>query len=87
MQSINRFLYGPTPEERVRQWQSKLRQEQRVLDREMRQVRPLRLPLRSGIDWGTVGHRNEQGEADGEAAGSEGGCEVCTDTGKGGRAQ
>ncbi|EPT03778.1 hypothetical protein FOMPIDRAFT_1115393 [Fomitopsis schrenkii] len=38
MQSINRFLYGPTPEERVRQWQSKLRQEQRVLDREMRQL-------------------------------------------------
>ncbi|KAI0732920.1 vacuolar sorting protein Vps24 [Fomitopsis betulina] len=38
MQSINRFIYGPTPEERVRQWQSKLRQEQRVLDREMRQL-------------------------------------------------
>ncbi|KZT12465.1 vacuolar sorting protein VPS24 [Laetiporus sulphureus 93-53] len=38
MQSINRFLYGPTPEERVRQWQTKLRQEQRVLDREIRQL-------------------------------------------------
>ncbi|KZT74374.1 vacuolar sorting protein Vps24 [Daedalea quercina L-15889] len=38
MQTINRFLYGPTPEERVRQWQAKLRQEQRVLDREMRQL-------------------------------------------------
>ncbi|TFY68704.1 hypothetical protein EVJ58_g854 [Rhodofomes roseus] len=38
MQTINRFLYGPTPEERVRQWQTKLRQEQRVLDREMRQL-------------------------------------------------
>ncbi|KAH9951599.1 vacuolar sorting protein Vps24 [Amylocystis lapponica] len=38
MQSINRFLYGPTAEERVRAWQGKLRQEQRVLDREMRQL-------------------------------------------------
>ncbi|PCH41043.1 vacuolar sorting protein VPS24 [Wolfiporia cocos MD-104 SS10] len=38
MQTINRFLYGPTAEERVRQWQAKLRQEQRVLDREMRQL-------------------------------------------------
>jgi charged multivesicular body protein 3 len=38
MQTINRFLYGPTPEERVRAWQGKLRQESRVLDREMRQV-------------------------------------------------
>ncbi|KAH9844294.1 vacuolar sorting protein Vps24 [Rhodofomes roseus] len=38
MQTINRLLYGPTPEERVRQWQTKLRQEQRVLDREMRQL-------------------------------------------------
>ena len=39
MQSINRFLYGPTAEEKVRAWQSKLRSEQRALDREMRQVR------------------------------------------------
>ena len=38
MQTINRFLYGPTSEERVRAWQGKLRQESRVLDREMRQV-------------------------------------------------
>ena len=38
MQSINRFLYGPTPEEKVRAWQSKIRAEQRQLDREMRQV-------------------------------------------------
>ncbi|KAF8351409.1 vacuolar sorting protein Vps24 [Amanita rubescens] len=38
MQSINRFLYGPTPEERVRAWQGKLRAESRQLDREMRQV-------------------------------------------------
>ena len=38
MQSINRFLYGPTPEEKVRLWQGKLRAESRQLDREMRQV-------------------------------------------------
>jgi len=38
MQSINRFLYGPTPEERVRAWQGKLRAESRQLDREMRQL-------------------------------------------------
>ncbi|PFH52771.1 hypothetical protein AMATHDRAFT_56204 [Amanita thiersii Skay4041] len=38
MQSINRFLYGPTPEERVRAWQAKLRSESRQLDREMRQL-------------------------------------------------
>ena len=38
MQSINRFLYGPTPEEKVRAWQGRLRAESRQLDREMRQV-------------------------------------------------
>ncbi|KZT20352.1 vacuolar sorting protein VPS24 [Neolentinus lepideus HHB14362 ss-1] len=38
MQSINRFLYGPTPEEKVRAWQAKLRAEIRLLDREMRQL-------------------------------------------------
>ncbi|KIK95584.1 hypothetical protein PAXRUDRAFT_826857, partial [Paxillus rubicundulus Ve08.2h10] len=38
MQSINRFLYGPTPEEKVRLWQGKLRAESRQLDREMRQL-------------------------------------------------
>ncbi|KAJ7908307.1 vacuolar sorting protein Vps24 [Mycena leptocephala] len=38
MQSINRFLYGPTPEEKVRQWQLKLRTESRHLEREMRQL-------------------------------------------------
>ncbi|KIK68093.1 hypothetical protein GYMLUDRAFT_36922 [Collybiopsis luxurians FD-317 M1] len=38
MQTINRFLYGPTPEERVRAWQAKLRQETRKLDRDMRQL-------------------------------------------------
>ncbi|KAF9006957.1 vacuolar sorting protein VPS24 [Cyathus striatus] len=38
MQTINRFLYGPTPEEKIRAWQSKLRAETRILDREMRQL-------------------------------------------------
>ncbi|KAJ7095440.1 vacuolar sorting protein VPS24 [Mycena belliarum] len=38
MQSINRFLYGPTPEEKVRAWQIKLRTESRLLDREMREL-------------------------------------------------
>ncbi|KAI1795218.1 vacuolar sorting protein Vps24 [Ganoderma leucocontextum] len=38
MQTINRFLYGPTAEEKVRAWQAKLRSEQRVLEREMRQL-------------------------------------------------
>ncbi|OJA19006.1 hypothetical protein AZE42_00346 [Rhizopogon vesiculosus] len=38
MQTINRFLYGPTPEERVRAWQGKLRAETRQLDKEMRQL-------------------------------------------------
>ncbi|EAU84830.1 vacuolar sorting protein Vps24 [Coprinopsis cinerea okayama7 len=38
MQAINRFLYGPTPEEKVRAWQAKLRAESRQLDREMRQL-------------------------------------------------
>ena len=52
MQSINRFLYGPTPEDRVREWQAKLRRESRVLDREMRQVRLLTASVRnSGIDY------------------------------------
>jgi charged multivesicular body protein 3 len=47
MHSINRFLYGPTPEEKVRAWQTKLRAESRQLDREMRQVGILRrfLPI------------------------------------------
>ena len=39
MDSINRFIWGPTPEQRVREWQAKLRAESRKLDREMHQVR------------------------------------------------
>ncbi|BGP31865.1 Vacuolar protein-sorting-associated protein 24 [Rhodotorula toruloides] len=35
MQSINRFLWGPTPQEKVRKWQGQLKKEQRMLDREI----------------------------------------------------
>ncbi|KAL1740267.1 Snf7 family, partial [Schizophyllum fasciatum] len=38
MDSINRLLWGPTPEQRVRDWQAKLRAESRKLDREMHQL-------------------------------------------------
>ncbi|EJT47505.1 hypothetical protein A1Q1_03617 [Trichosporon asahii var. asahii CBS 2479] len=38
MKSINRFFYGPTPEERVREWRQKLRGEERKLDREIRNL-------------------------------------------------
>lgn len=50
MQSINRFLYGPTPDERVRAWQAKLRGESRQLDREMRQVRDQLCPFQNSKD-------------------------------------
>lgn len=33
--SINRWINGPTPEEKVRTWQQRLKQESRQLDREM----------------------------------------------------
>jgi charged multivesicular body protein 3 len=38
MKSINRWMYGPTAEERVREWQGKLRTETRKLDREIMNV-------------------------------------------------
>ncbi|MBW0511858.1 hypothetical protein O181_051573 [Austropuccinia psidii MF-1] len=38
MEAVNRFLYGPTPEERVRKWQAKIRTEERQLDREIRAI-------------------------------------------------
>lgn len=38
MQSVNRFLFGPTPEERVKKWQQQLKTESRALDREIRQL-------------------------------------------------
>ena len=36
MESVKRFVYGPTPQERVKEWQSQIRKEQRLLDREIR---------------------------------------------------
>lgn len=38
MQSINRLLYGPPLEERVKDWQRQLQKESRQLDREIRQL-------------------------------------------------
>lgn len=38
LKSINTFIFGLSPEERVRKWQSNLRREQRGLDREIRQL-------------------------------------------------
>jgi len=35
---VNRWLYGPTPEEKVRAWQQQLRHESRQLDREMGRI-------------------------------------------------
>ncbi|GAA5958873.1 hypothetical protein JCM8115_000672 [Rhodotorula mucilaginosa] len=35
MQSINRMIWGPTPQEKVRKWQTQLKREQRMLDREV----------------------------------------------------
>lgn len=38
MQSVNRFFFGPTPDEKVKKWQQDLRSESRKLDREIRQL-------------------------------------------------
>ncbi|MCO5559247.1 hypothetical protein L7F22_012842 [Adiantum nelumboides] len=38
MQTVSKFIFGPTQEERVKAVQSKLRSEQRALDREMRSI-------------------------------------------------
>ncbi|BGP15869.1 hypothetical protein JCM10213_005645 [Rhodosporidiobolus nylandii] len=38
MQAINRFIWGPTPQEKVRKWQTQLKKEQRTLDREIHQL-------------------------------------------------
>lgn len=35
-QALSKFVYGPTPEERVKAWQQDLRKESRMLDRELR---------------------------------------------------
>jgi charged multivesicular body protein 3 len=40
MKSISRFIYGPTPEEKVREWQTKLKAQQRLLDKEVVNVCP-----------------------------------------------
>lgn len=36
--SISRLVYGPTPEERVKAWQSSIKKEIRMLDRESRSI-------------------------------------------------
>ncbi|GAA5860987.1 hypothetical protein JCM8547_007998 [Rhodosporidiobolus lusitaniae] len=38
MQSINRLIWGPTPQEKVRKWQAQLKKEQRGLEREIHQL-------------------------------------------------
>ncbi|GJJ07551.1 hypothetical protein Clacol_001753 [Clathrus columnatus] len=38
MQSVYRLIYGVSPEEKVKNWQRHLRREQRVLDREIKQL-------------------------------------------------
>lgn len=35
---IQKFIFGPTPEERVKQWQQQIKKEARMLDREIRQL-------------------------------------------------
>ncbi|GAA5878924.1 hypothetical protein JCM16303_007233 [Sporobolomyces ruberrimus] len=38
MQSLNRLIWGPTPQEKVRKWQSQLKSQSRSLDREIHQL-------------------------------------------------
>jgi charged multivesicular body protein 3 len=38
MQSLNRLIWGPTPQEKVRKWQSQLKSQSRLLDREIHQL-------------------------------------------------
>jgi charged multivesicular body protein 3 len=38
MEKVNRFLFGPTPTEKVRKWQTDIKREGRMLDREIRQL-------------------------------------------------
>lgn len=49
MKSLNKWIYGPTPEEKVRGWQQKLRQQERQLDREIMNVSP-------GLYTSSLGH-------------------------------
>lgn len=38
MKSLNRFIYGPTPQEKVKKWQTELRKQERQLEREVLNV-------------------------------------------------
>lgn len=38
LQSVKRFIYGPSPEEKVKKWQQQLKTEGRMLEREIRQL-------------------------------------------------
>jgi charged multivesicular body protein 3 len=74
METINRFLYGPTPEERVRAWQAKLRSESRQLDREMKQVHTPQSLHVFAIDSVAARNSDEQGPPICETASNKGGC-------------
>ena len=102
MQSINRFLYGPTPEERIRALQGNLRGEQRRLDRDMREVCPSS-PSEAARELellcdaikvlmmyflvDVARYGDEEGEDASEATCEEWRCEECEDACKGGRAE
>ena len=88
MHSINRFLYGPTPEEKVRAWQTKLRSESRQLDREMRQVGILRsFYAFQSLTAPTAGYRDQQSSHVCKATCYEGRCKVGTNISTGSRSQ
>jgi charged multivesicular body protein 3 len=36
--SIQKYIFGPTPEEKVKEWQQQIKKEARYLDREVRQL-------------------------------------------------
>ncbi|KLT42939.1 hypothetical protein CC85DRAFT_273625 [Cutaneotrichosporon oleaginosum] len=57
MKSINRWLYGPTPDERVREWRRKLRQNQREVDREIANLD--RATLKSRTELKTLAKKND----------------------------
>lgn len=96
MKSVNRWLYGPTPEEKVRSWQTKLRQQERQLDKEIRNVRP---PMRSArilplsavivyltdINWITARDCYPEIKNRAEATGEKERREISKDLGKRGR--
>ncbi|GMK58701.1 hypothetical protein CspeluHIS016_0601430 [Cutaneotrichosporon spelunceum] len=57
MKSLNRWLYGPSPEERVREWRRKLRQNQREVDREIANLD--RATLKSRGELKTLAKKND----------------------------